>query len=155
MDTLLDEIDVKLIRTLIKNARITDKKLAEMHQLSVQTVARRLNALEDAGIIREYAAILDPARIGRGLVAFTHVQLKDHSEASLRGFEEAIVRLPEVIECYHMSGAYDFILRVAVRDLDCYHDFLMDELYEISNISAVQSTFVLKESKHEVPSPLN
>ncbi len=82
-------------------------------------------------------------------MAFTHVQLKDHSQKGLTNFEQEIIRFPEVLECYHMSGEYDFILRVAVKDLPAYHLFLMGKLFAIMAVGSVQSTFVMKEAKNQ------
>jgi Lrp/AsnC family leucine-responsive transcriptional regulator len=97
--------------------------------------------------------VLDPKMIERGLMAFTHVQLKDHSQECLLSFEKEIILSPEVLECYHMSGVYDFILRVAVKDLDSYHDFLMNKLFGLMSVGNVQSTFVMKEAKTETAFP--
>lgn len=150
----LDHTDISILKILQENARLTNQEIAEKLHKTASPIYRRIKRLEEEGFIKRYVAILDPQKIDRGMMAFTHVQLKDHSQDSLRLFEQAIIRLPEVLECYHMTGMYDFILKVAVKDLAAYHEFLMNELFGIMAIGSVQSTLVMKESKHEGAFPI-
>lgn len=150
----LDETDIRILKLLQENARLTTKEIADRLHKTPTPVFRRIKRLEDEGYIRNYVAVLDSQKIERGLMAFTHVHLNDHSKETLSGFEQAIIQLPEVLECYHMSGEYDFILKVAVRDLETYHDFLMNKLFGIMAVGSVQSTFVMKESKKESAFPI-
>lgn len=155
MLSTLDETDIRILKLLQENARLTTREIADKLNKTATPVFRRIKRLEDEGFIKKYVAILDPGKIERSLIAITHVHLKDHSKDSLLGFESEIIRLPEVLECYHMSGEYDFILRVAVKDLEAYHDFLMNRLFGIMSVGSVQSTFVMKECKHESAFPIN
>jgi Lrp/AsnC family leucine-responsive transcriptional regulator len=150
----LDPTDVRILKLLQDNARLTHKEVADKLHLTATPIARRIRRLEQDGYIRKYEAVLDPNKIGRSLVSFTHVQLKDHSKETLNNFEAAVVRLPEVLECYHMTGEYDFILRVAVSDLEAYHAFLMNKLFDLANLGAMQSTLVMKVAKQERPFPI-
>ncbi|GAA3987457.1 Lrp/AsnC family transcriptional regulator [Mucilaginibacter dorajii] len=154
MYQMLDHTDISILKILQENARLTNQEIAEKLHKTASPIHRRIKRLEDDGFIKRYVAVLDPQKIDRGLMAFTHVQLKDHSKDSLSLFEQAIIRLPEVLECYHMTGMYDFILKVAVKDLAAYHEFLMHELFGIMAIGSVQTTLVMKQSKHEGAFPI-
>jgi len=140
----LDPTDIGILKLLQDNSRLTNLQIGK-------AISKKM---QDQGYILKYGAVLDNNKIDRGLVAFTHVQLKDHSQESLRTFESQIILSPEVLECYHMSGMYDFILRVAVKDLNTYHDFLMNKLFGFMAVGNVQSTFVMKEAKSETAFPI-
>ncbi|WP_184545619.1 Lrp/AsnC family transcriptional regulator [Mucilaginibacter sp. FT3.2] len=151
----LDNTDISILKLLQENARLTNQEIADKLHKTASPIYRRIKRLEEEGFIKKYVAVLDAKKIERSLIAFTHIQLKDHSQDSLRNFEKAIIQFPEVLECYHMSGIYDFILRVAVKDLETYHQFLMNDLFHIMAIGSVQSTFVMKQSKHEAAFPID
>jgi Lrp/AsnC family leucine-responsive transcriptional regulator len=151
----LDPTDIGILKLLQDNARLTNLEIGKVISKSPSSVYQRIKKMQDQGYILKYGAVLDNNKIDRGLVAFTHVQLKDHSQESLRTFESQIILSPEVLECYHMSGMYDFILRVAVKDLNTYHDFLMNKLFGFMAVGNVQSTFVMKESKSETAFPIS
>ena len=150
----LDETDIRILQLLQENARLTNKEIADKLYKTATPIFRRIKRLEDEGYIKNYVAILDNHKIDRGLMAFTLVQLKDHSKEGLNHFEQEIIQHPEVLDCYHMSGVYDFILRVAVKDLETYHSFLMNKLFTIMSLGTIQSSFVMKESKHETAFPI-
>jgi Lrp/AsnC family leucine-responsive transcriptional regulator len=145
----LDSIDIKILDLLQENARLTSKQIGDKLHKSVSTIYDRIHRLERENYITRYAAILNNLKVGHSLVAFTHVQLKDHSEESLNLFEDQIIKFEEVMECYHMSGQYDFILKVATTDLPAYHDFLMNHLFKVVAVASVLSTFVMKEAKYK------
>ncbi len=146
---LLDNTDLKILNLLQKNARLTIKQLAMELQKSHTPVFERVKKLEEKGYIKRYVAILDAKLINRQLKAFTHVQLKEHSQKILSEFEKEVVKFHEVMECYHMTGAFDFILKIAVKDMEAYHEFLMQKLSKLPDIGTLQSFFVMSESKHE------
>jgi Lrp/AsnC family leucine-responsive transcriptional regulator len=150
----LDETDIRILQILQDNARLTNKEIGIRLNKSASAINDRVRRMQEQGFIKKYVAILDHKKIDRGLIAFTHVQLRDHSKETLNYFESEIVKLPEVLECYHMSGQYDFILRVAVKDLDAYHLFLMNHLFETVPLGSLQSTFVMKEAKAEMVYPI-
>ena len=150
----LDNTDISILKILQENARLTNQEIADKLHKTASPIYRRIKRLEEEGFIKKYVAVLDPKKIDRGLMAFTHVQLKDHSQDSLRNFEQAIIQLPEVLECYHMTGAFDFILRIVISDMDAYHHFLRSKLAQLSNIGTVQSFFVMSEIKTESAYPL-
>jgi Lrp/AsnC family leucine-responsive transcriptional regulator len=150
----LDQTDISILQILQDNARLTNKEIGEKLFKSASTINDRIRRMQDKGYIKKYVAVLDPKMIGRGFTAFTHVHLKDHSKEIINHFESEIVKLLEVLECYHMSGQYDFILRVAVKDLDAYHIFLMNNLFEKFSIGSIESTFVMREAKAEMAAPI-
>jgi Lrp/AsnC family leucine-responsive transcriptional regulator len=150
----LDQTDIRILQILQDNARLTNKEIGEKLFKSASTINDRIRRMQDKGYIKKYVAVLDPKMISRGFTAFTHVHLKDHSKEIINHFEDEIVKLPEVLECYHMSGQYDFILKVAVKDLDAYHLFLMNNLFEKFSIGSIESTFVMREAKVEMVSPI-
>ena len=150
----LDQTDIRILQLLQENARLTNKEIGTLLYKSASAVNDRIRRMQDNGYIKKYVAVLDPKLIGRGFTAFTHVHLKDHSKEIINHFEEEIIKLPEVLECYHMSGQYDFILKVAVKDMDAYHLFLMNHLFEKFSIGSIESTFVMRKAKAEMPSPI-
>lgn len=150
----LDETDIRILQIIQANARLSNKEIGAMLNKTTTPIFVRIRKLEELGYIRGYMAVLDHELIERGLMAFTHVQLRDHSEEALKHFESEIIKFDEVMECYHMSGNYDFILRVAVKDLKVYHDFLMNRLFKLVPHGSVQSTFVMREAKRQLGFPL-
>jgi Lrp/AsnC family leucine-responsive transcriptional regulator len=154
MQKELDPVDIQILQLLQENARMTNKEIGEKLHKTATPINDRVRRLQDMGVIKRYVAVLDHDKIHRGLMAFTHVQLKDHSKDILGNFERQIIQSPEVLECYHLSGAADFLLKVAVRDLKAYHEFLMNRLFNIMAVGSVESKFVFKEAKSENAFPL-
>jgi Lrp/AsnC family leucine-responsive transcriptional regulator len=150
----LDSVDIHILQILQDNARMTNKEIGEKLHKSASAINDRIRRMQEQGYIKNYVAVLDNKKIDRGLIAFTHVQLRDHDKETINYFETEIVKVPEVMECYHMSGQYDFILRVAVKDLDAYHQFLMNHLFETVPLGSLQSTFVMREAKAEMAYPI-
>jgi len=151
----LDDTDIRILQLLQNNCRLTNKEIGEKLHKSANPISVRIQRLQEEGYIKNYVAVLDHEKVDRGLIAFTHVQLRDHSEESLVHFEDEICKFDDVLECYHMSGNYDFILKVAVSNLKAYHDFLMNKLFKLVPSGQVQSTFVMKESKRGLGLPLS
>jgi Lrp/AsnC family transcriptional regulator, leucine-responsive regulatory protein len=145
----LDEVDVRILQLLQHDARLTNKEIADKIGKSVSPVFERIRRLNDEGYIKRFVAVLDNKLIQKGLTAFTNVHLRAHTQEIMLEFEREVTRFEEVMECFHMSGEYDFLLKIAVRDMDEYYDFMMHKLARLSNVGTVQSFFVLKESKRE------
>jgi Lrp/AsnC family transcriptional regulator, leucine-responsive regulatory protein len=145
----LDALDTRLLQLLQHDAKLTNKELADKLGKSVTAVYERIRGLESRGIIKRYVAIVDRETIGKNLLAFTIVKVKEHSKLALRGFERDAIKLPEVMECYQLTGQFDFLLKVASRDMKQYNTFLMDKLATLPNISGVETMFVLSEGKVE------
>ena len=145
----LDPLDTRLLQLLQHDSRLTNKELADKTGKSVTTVYERIRNLEERGIIRAYVALLDREAIGKNLLAFTIVKVKEHSKNALRGFEREAVKFAEVMECYQLTGQFDFLLKVASRDMKAYNAFLMDKLATLPNLTGVETMFVLSEGKVE------
>ncbi len=139
----LDEKDILILRLLQQNARITVKEIAVEVHLSTTPVHERIKKMEEAGVIRQYATLVDPARVGRGLTVICYVSLKEHNKRTGARFIKVIHELNEVLECYNISGEFDFMLKVAVGDMNAYYDFHVNRLSQIENIGHVQSIFVM------------
>ncbi|MXV49955.1 AsnC family transcriptional regulator [Pedobacter sp. HMF7647] len=151
----LDSLDLKILTLLQQDARQTSKEIGAKVHKSITAIYERIKRMEQHGVIKRYVAILDNKQLNRQLIAFTNVQLKDHSKEGMQCFESTITTYEEVMECYHISGTYDFILKVAACDLAAYHQFLMDKIFSSGAIAHVESSFVMKESKMETAIPLH
>lgn len=155
MTELLDATDLRILDLLQHDARVTTKEIADKLGLTITPTSIRIRRLEETGYIRRYVAILDKEKIGKKQIAFTMVQLLEHSQAALTAFEEASVKFREVMESYRLTGKFDFILKVAVRDLQEYNNFLTERIASQPNIGAVQTSFVLWEGKMDTAYPLD
>jgi len=150
----LDHTDKEILKLLQQDATLTNKELAFKLNKSIATVHERIRKLKQQGYIKRIVAILDRKKIDKGLIAFSQVLLKEHTADTLVSFEKEIAKFSEVMECFQMTGAFDFILRIATSDMDAYHLFLRNRLATLPNISTVQSFFVLSETKSETAYPL-
>ena len=149
MLTSLDHDDVRILQLLQHDARLTNKEIADKIGKSVSPIYERIRRLQDDGIIQQYVAVLDKRKIGKSLTAYTHVQLKEHADHMMKTFESEAIKIPEVMECYHMTGQYDYLLKVALRDMDEYYDFIINKIAKLHNVGTVQSFFVLYEAKKD------
>ncbi|MHA4894363.1 Lrp/AsnC family transcriptional regulator [Pedobacter sp. PWIIR3] len=150
----LDPTDLEILRLLQKDANLTNKELAYKLNKSIATVHERIRRLKDQGYIKRIVAILDRKKINKGLLAFSQVLLKDHTSDTLYAFEQEVSKFSEVMECFQMTGAFDFILRIATEDMEAYHIFLRNKLATLPNITTVQSFFVLSEPKSDTAYPI-
>jgi Lrp/AsnC family transcriptional regulator, leucine-responsive regulatory protein len=139
----LDTKDLAILRLLQQNARITVKEIAAEVHLSTTPVHERIKRMETTGVIKQYAALLDPAKLNKALTAICYVSLKEHSKTAGTKFIKAINAMAEVVECYNISGEFDFMLKVVCRDMNEYHDFHVNKLSNIENMGHVQSVFVI------------
>ncbi len=150
-----DDTDLMILQLLQKNASLTHKEIAFTLHKSVATIHDRTRRLKEQGVIQRTVAILDRIKIGKGLIAFSHVLLNDHMAATLNAFEREVAKFPEVMECFQMTGAFDFILRIATKDMEEYQRFYRTKLANLPNITTVQSFFVLSEVKSDTAYPLS
>ncbi|HCY89578.1 MAG TPA: AsnC family transcriptional regulator [Chitinophagaceae bacterium] len=139
----LDDIDLSILRLLQENARITVKEISERVHLSTTPVHERIKRLEQRGVIRQYATLLDHAKLRKGLKVICYVSLKEHNKKAGMAFIKSIQELPEVLECYNISGSFDFMLKVISRDMDDYYHFHVNKLSQIENVGNLQSVFVM------------
>jgi len=147
--SFLDETDQQILKILQRDASLTSKEVAVQVNKSTAAVHERIRKLKKEGFIKKIVAILDRKKINKNLVAFCHVLLHNHSTGTLQEFEQSVIQLPEVLECLQMTGAFDFILRVAVQDMDDYQNFYRNKLAALANVTTVQSFFILSEAKSD------
>jgi Lrp/AsnC family transcriptional regulator, leucine-responsive regulatory protein len=145
----LDRIDEQIIQLLKKNAKLGVKEIASHIGLTNTPTYERIRRLEKRGVIKGYSAILDKKKQGYGLTVLCNVQLKSHASHFLDEFEREIVLLDEVIECYHIAGNFDYLLKIDSRDMDSYSIFIKEKLAVIPHIATVQSSFVMRTLKEE------
>jgi DNA-binding Lrp family transcriptional regulator len=152
--TDLDQTDLEILKLLQQNASLTNKEISYKLHKSIATIHERIRRLKEQGYIKRVVAILDRKKINRNLIAFSHVLLNDHTANTLNNFELEVAKFPEVMECFQMTGAFDFILRIATSDMEAYHHFYRNKLATLPNITTVQSFFVLSETKSDTAYPL-
>ena len=140
---LLDSKDRDILYLLQKNARITVKEISDKIHLSTTPVHERIKRMEASGVIKQYATLIDHTKVGQGLMVICYVSLKQHSKNAGGKFIRTINELNEVIECYSISGEFDFMLKVVCEDMNTYYDFHVNKLSQIENMGHVQSVFVM------------
>lgn len=140
---LLDEKDYAILRLLQQNAKITVREIATGVHLSPTPVHERIKRMEDSGIIKQYVALVDHTKVKKGLMVICYVSLKEHNKKSGAKFIKTIHELHEVIECYNISGEFDFMLKVVAENMDAYYDFHVNKLSQIENMGHLQSIFVM------------
>ncbi len=151
----LDEIDFMILNLLQKNGRITNAELAKRVGLSPPSVLQRVRQLEKSGLIRGYTALLDAERLGLKIMAFAMVSLALHQEQPIERFRKNIQDIEEVVECYHVSGACDFMLKIVVKDIRAYEALIREKLSRIRGLQKITTNFVLAVPKSTTELPLS
>lgn len=151
----LDSIDRRILSTLQQDGRLSNLDLAEAVGLSPSPCSRRVRLLEEDGFIAGYVALLNPASVDLPVHVFVNVTLEKQVQAKLEAFERAILARPEVLECYLMTGDFDYLLRVVVHDLAAYERFVLDHLSRIDGIASIKSSFALKQVQYRTALPLD
>ncbi|MDE6578330.1 MAG: Lrp/AsnC family transcriptional regulator [Muribaculaceae bacterium] len=149
MNEKLDKTDLAILAELQKNGRLTNKELASAIHLSPTPTFERVKRLEREGYIRKYVAILDADKLDCGFVAFCYLKMKQHTFENATQIMEAVKKIPEIVECYNISGDYDFLLKIYTHDMKSYQKFLLRILGEIDCIGSLNSSFVLGEIKND------
>lgn len=144
----LDEIDKKLLELIQLDTKRTTKELSLKLHLSVTAVYERIKKLEREQVIGRYVAILDKSKIDKNFVVFCHIKLTQHNVDLINQFEKEVVQLDEVLECFHVSGDYDYILKIYVKDMEAYREFMVTKLTTIQHIGSTHSTFMIGEVKN-------
>lgn len=144
----LDNIDKKLLELLQVDCKMTTKELSQKLNLSVTAVYERIKKLEREGVIGKYVAILDKSKIDKGFVVLCHIKLYKHSRDVISEFEGEVIKLSEVLECLHVSGDYDYILKICVKDMEAYREFMVTKLTTLKHIVSTHSTFMIGEVKN-------
>ena len=150
----LDAIDIKLLKLLQGNSRLTTKELSQEVGLSISPVYERVKRLENEGYIERYVAILNPEKINLNFMAFVAVKLSKQSNEGAAEFVKVVQGIAEVTECYSMAGNFDFLLKVYAPNMQYYRTFVLDVLGRIESIGNVVSTFVMSEIKQTTSLPL-
>lgn len=145
----LDRKDIEILNALQANSKITHKQLSLNLGLSTTAVYERIKKLERSGIIKSHSVILDRKALGRELLVLSHIKLEKHSQQNIAQFEKKVLELNEVQECFHVSGDYDYILKMNFQNMDVYRDFMVNKLTKIPSIGSTHSIFVINEVKNE------
>ncbi len=150
MDTSrkLDHVDIQMLRTLQENARLTVKELAAKVRLSSTPVFERLKRLEEGGYIKKYIAVLDAGKLDRGFVVFCNVKLRRMNRDIAGEFARIVQDIPEVTECYNISGGFDYLLKIHAPDMKYYQEFILNVLGTVESLGSIESMFVMDEVKH-------
>lgn len=144
----LDPTDKKLLELLQSDSKQTTKELSLKLHLSVTAVYERIKKLEREHIIEKYVALVNRNTIQKGFVVFCHIKLLQHTKDFLTTFENEVVQLSEVLECFHVSGDYDYILKVCVENMEAYREFMVTKLTTLQHIGSTHSTFMISEVKN-------
>ena len=144
----LDAIDKKLLFLLQSDSKKTTKELSLKLNLSVTAVYERIKKLEREGIIDRYVVLVNRSKVQKGFVVFCHLKLMQHTKEFISQFEKEVVELNEVLECFHVSGDYDYILKICVKDMEEYRDFMVTKLTTLQHIGSTHSTFMIGEVKN-------
>lgn len=139
----LDQKDLAILKLLQHNARITVKEISDKVNLSTTPVYERIKWMEETGVIKQYATIVEPSKLNKRLMVIGYVSLKQHNKTAGSKFVKVINEMSEVLECYSISGEFDFMLKIVVEDMNAYYDFHVNRLSEMENIGNVQSVFVM------------
>lgn len=143
-----DATDIKLLALLQHDSKPTTKTLALKLNLSVTAVYERIKKLEKEGVIHKYVALVKKEKVDKTFVAFCHIKLVQHTQEYVMKFEKEVANLEEVLECYHISGDYDYLLKVIVKDMEAFREFMVKKLTSINHIGSTHSMFVINEVKH-------
>jgi len=150
----LDKVDHHILEMLQENAKLTTKEVANVLGLSITPVYERIKRLERHKIILKHVVLVDRKKIGRGLIGFCNVSLNQHSKDNLLKFEEDILKFEEVLECYHITGKFDYMIKIAVEDMEAYHKFTYYHLATLDNVGNVHTVFAMNDIKYSTAYPV-
>ena len=154
MKSTLDDIDLQILRLLQADGRITNAELAKRVGLSPPSALQRVRNLEKKGFILGYHGLLDPERLGLPVSVIAMISLSLHQDRAIEQFRKAINSIPEIVECYHVSGEYDYLLKILVSDIRAYETLIREEISKIRGIRQITSSFVLAVPKRTTQIPL-
>lgn len=151
----LDKLDLKLLKLLQENSKQTNKQLSLQLNLSVTAVFERIKKLEKSGIIERYVAVINKKSVNKSLIVFCQIKLVQHTKEFVTKFEKEVIALDEVMECYHISGEYDYLLKILVKDMAEFREFMVTKLTTLEHIGSTQSSFSINEVKSETVLKIN
>jgi len=141
----LGSTDIQIIKLLQKYARSINKELAAQLGLIIKPVYERVKRIEKSGVIRKYIALIEANKTGKNIVSLCMLRLEKHTKDKLAQFEAQVANIPEVTECYHLAGQYDYPLKILVKDMNAFQDLIVNKLSTNENLTNVQSSFVMKK----------
>jgi len=150
----LDIIDKKILQHLQLDSKITHKELSNNLNLSVTAIFERIKRLERNKVVSKYVALINPAGVEKNFMVFCQIKLIQHTKSYMLKFEAEVEKLPEVLECYHVSGEYDYILKILVKDMEAYREFMVAKLTALEHIGSTQSTFIISPVKSTTAIPV-
>ena len=154
MTEVLDRTDILILRELQKDAKLTTKELAAKVNLSPSPTFERQKRLEREGYIQRYVAVVDPIKVGNGIMVLCNVRMKHHSKEFSRQFTSVIAGIDEVVECFNTSGDYDYMLKIYAKDMRHYQEFILGTLGDLDCIGSLHSIFVIGEVKNTLAVPI-
>jgi Lrp/AsnC family leucine-responsive transcriptional regulator len=150
----IDNIDKQILETLQENGRIRNSELAKIINISPPPTAERVKKLEKNGYINKYVALVDPKKVGVTCFTYVEVTLIRHGKDSVERFMESIVEMDEVMECHHITGGADFLLKIATRDIPAYEEFILQKLTALPDVQNLKTLVVLSTLKQETKIPI-
>ncbi len=154
MKDSLDDVDLQILRILQADGRITNAELANRIELSPPSALHRVRNLEKSGMIKQYIAVLDAEKLGFGITVWAMVSLSLHQDQPIEGFRKSVLAIEEIVECYHVSGEFDFLLKILVPDIAAYEHLIRLKLSHIKGIQQIKSSFVLANPKSSMALPI-
>jgi len=152
----LDNYDKAILNALQENGRLTNQEIADQIGLSPSACLRRFKALEESGVITGYRTLLDSKKLGLDLMALIHISMDKHTKERFSQFEKAVQSMPNVVECLLLTGqSADYQLKVLVKDLEAYQDLLLNHITQITGVSGVHTSFVLRKVIDKTGIPIN
>jgi DNA-binding Lrp family transcriptional regulator len=155
LDKRLDNKDRLLLEHLQDDARMTNTELARRVDLSAPGLQKRVRKLEDAGVIEQYVTLLNRQALGYDMLCFVQVTLQRHEPEAIRNFRKVVLTMPEVMECFHITGEYDYLLKVIIRNREHLETFLVDSLTPVPGMDKIRTSLVLREIKKTSRIPLD
>lgn len=150
----LDKTDIEILRVIQENSRLTNKEIASKVNLSSTPVFERIKRLESAGYIKKYMAVLDADKLNQGFIVYCNVKLLKLNRDLAKEFINQIMEVREVTECYNVSGAFDYMLKIHAPNMGYYREFIMNVIGAMPNVGSIESIFVMEEVKHTFSIPL-
>lgn len=151
---IIHDVDARILQLLQEDGRISNADIARRVGLSPPSILQRVRKLEDQGYVREYAAHLEPEKLGYTLTVFALISLSLHRDQPIERFQKAVQAIPEVLECHNVSGEFDFLLKIVARDMRGYEVLVREKLSKIDGIGKIQSCFVMGTSKNTTALPI-
>jgi Lrp/AsnC family leucine-responsive transcriptional regulator len=155
MNPHLDPIDLGILNLLQEDGRLTNKELAYTLNKTISPIFDRRKRLEEMGYIKRYVAVLDREKITSSIIVFPQITLNNHGEDALSTFQEKVIEYPEVLEVYHITGTFDFLLKIVIPDMYAYNAFLRNKISPMANVGSVHSALVISQSKAVLGAPVS